>query len=58
MKVCEYFYAFLSKCLSVELFNQYEEESYADIQKLLEQVKDMPKEIFTFLLDKIYKRSK
>jgi farnesyl diphosphate synthase len=41
-----------------ELFATYEEESYAEIQGLLAQVTDMPKEIFTFLLDKIYKRSK
>ena len=40
------------------LFEEYEEKSYQDIQNLLNEVKDMPKEVFTFLLDKIYKRSK
>lgn len=40
------------------LFDQYEEESYEKIQNLLKQVTDMPIEIFTFLLDKIYKRAK
>jgi len=40
------------------LFDEYEEESYKEIQELLGKVTDMPKEIFTFMLDKIYKRSK
>lgn len=40
------------------VFEAYEEESYKTIQGLLGEVKDMPKEIFTFLLDKIYKRAK
>merc|ERR1719276_603427 len=39
------------------IFHEYEEKSYAEIQNLLKQVTDMPTEIFTFLLDKIYKRA-
>jgi farnesyl diphosphate synthase len=41
-----------------KIFHAYEEESYAKIQALLKDVKDMPTEIFEFLLRKIYKRSK
>ena len=40
------------------VFAAYEEKSYADIQKLLSEVKDMPREVFEFLLRKIYRRSK
>jgi farnesyl diphosphate synthase len=40
------------------IFAAYEEKSYADLQKLLGEVKDMPREVFEFLLRKIYKRSK
>ena len=40
------------------VFDIYEEKSYQDIQNLLKQVTDMPIEIFTFMLDKIYKRAK
>ena len=39
-------------------FKSYEEESYAMIQKLLSEVKEMPTEVFEFLLRKIYKRAK
>jgi farnesyl diphosphate synthase len=51
------------KKLFVELelearFNDYEEQSYKEIQALLSTVKSMPTEIFEFLLRKIYKRSK
>lgn len=41
-----------------ELFDAYEEESYRKIQSLVEEVRDIPKEVFEFLLKKIYKRSK
>lgn len=41
-----------------EEFEAYEEESYAAIRKLLSEVTSMPKEVFEFLLKKIYKRSK
>jgi farnesyl diphosphate synthase len=41
-----------------KIFHAYEEDSYAKIQALLKDVKDMPTEIFEFLLRKIYKRSK
>jgi farnesyl diphosphate synthase len=41
-----------------EEFEAYEEKSYAAIQELLDQVTSMPKDVFEFLLKKIYKRSK
>lgn len=41
-----------------ELFAKYEEESYATIQKLLDEVTLMPRDVFELLLNKIYKRSK
>lgn len=41
-----------------ELFDKYEEESYAAIQEELKNVTDMPQEVFTLFLKKIYKRSK
>jgi len=41
-----------------EVFREYEEKSYASIQKLLMETEGMPKEVFEFLLRKIYKRSK
>ena len=40
------------------VFQAYEEESYAKIQTLLAEVHDMPKAVFEFLLNKIYKRAK
>jgi len=40
------------------VFHAYEEKSYGEIQRLLAEVGDMPKEVFEFLLRKIYKRSK
>lgn len=40
------------------VFKEYEESSYRDIQKLLATVQSMPKEVFEFLLKKIYKRAK
>lgn len=40
------------------LFHKYEEESYARIQKLLDAADGLPREVFEFLLRKIYKRSK
>lgn len=41
-----------------ELFEEYEERSYKEIQDLLSEVKTMPREIFDTFLKKIYKRSK
>lgn len=41
-----------------DLFMKYEEESYTKLKKLIASVKDMPVDIFEFLLKKIYKRSK
>eukprot|EP00597_Dinobryon_sp_UTEXLB2267_P003256 CAMPEP_0170080140 /NCGR_PEP_ID=MMETSP0019_2-20121128/16355_1 /TAXON_ID=98059 /ORGANISM="Dinobryon sp., Strain UTEXLB2267" /LENGTH=480 /DNA_ID=CAMNT_0010293967 /DNA_START=16 /DNA_END=1458 /DNA_ORIENTATION=+ len=41
-----------------ELFKQYEEDSYAQLQQLMSEAKDMPRGVFEFLLKKIYKRSK
>ena len=41
-----------------EFFAEYEEASYARIQKMLDQVTLMPKSVFELLLNKIYKRSK
>lgn len=41
-----------------QAFEQYEEESYARIQAQLDQVKNVPRQVFEVLLHKIYKRSK
>uniref|UniRef100_A0A7S2JT51 Farnesyl diphosphate synthase n=1 Tax=Leptocylindrus danicus TaxID=163516 RepID=A0A7S2JT51_9STRA len=41
-----------------QVFKEYEEASYERIQKGLEKVELMPKEVFELLLKKIYKRSK
>lgn len=41
-----------------DLFKKYEEQSYTEIKNLLKEVKDMPTEVFEFLLRKIYKRAK
>jgi farnesyl diphosphate synthase len=39
-------------------FEEYENSSYARIKKLLDQSNELPREVFEFLLNKIYKRSK
>jgi farnesyl diphosphate synthase len=39
-------------------FKRYEEESYIELNRLINEVKNMPKDVFEFLLKKIYKRSK
>ena len=41
-----------------KIFADYETRSYMEIQALLGQVKNMPREVFEFLLKKIYKRTK
>jgi len=41
-----------------KLFEDYEEASYKSIQDQLEQLKDVPREVFDLFLKKIYKRSK
>jgi len=41
-----------------DVFKQYEEQSYLEIKNLLKEVRDMPTEVFEFLLRKIYKRAK
>lgn len=41
-----------------ELFAEYEEKSYADIMTMMDSATELPKEVFMFLLKKIYKRSK
>ena len=41
-----------------QMFKDYEEESYLQIQAELEKVTELPKEVFELLLKKIYKRSK
>jgi farnesyl diphosphate synthase len=41
-----------------QAFAEYEDRSYSEIQSLLAGVTFMPKEVFEFLLRKIYKRSK
>lgn len=41
-----------------EIFRAYEEESYKQIQTLLNEVQNMPRGVFEFLLGKIYKRTK
>jgi len=49
----------LYKELKLEkIFQEYEEESYRQIKALIDEYKDLPTEVFTFLLGKIYKRSK
>lgn len=40
------------------VFEKYEEDSYAEIQEELKKINDIPQEVFTLFLDKIYKRSK
>ena len=40
-----------------ELFEKYEEESYQNIQKALDQSSLVPRDVFDLLLKKIYKRS-
>lgn len=39
-------------------FLAYQEQSYAEIQKLMGQVKGMPSNVFEILLKKVYKRAK
>ena len=39
-------------------FHDYEAESYRNIQALLDTSVELPREVFEFLLKKIYKRSK
>merc|ERR1719263_2086180 len=39
-------------------FENYEEQSYASIMKLLDESTELPREVFMFLLRKIYKRKK
>lgn len=41
-----------------QTYFEYEQQSYDKIMALLEEVKELPREIFEFLLRKIYKRSK
>ncbi len=41
-----------------DIFAKYEETSHSQIKALMNEVTDMPKEVFEFLLRKIYKRSK
>jgi farnesyl diphosphate synthase len=41
-----------------ETFEKYEEESYNQLKTLIGEIKNVPKEVFEFLLNKIYKRSK
>ena len=41
-----------------DVFKKYEEQSYLEIKNLLKEVRDMPTEVFEFLLGKIYKRAK
>eukprot|EP00979_Chaetoceros_neogracilis_P003258 scaffold576_cov146-Chaetoceros_neogracile.AAC.10 len=42
----------------VKVFEDYEEQSYADIQHALDKITLMPRDVFELLLKKIYKRSK
>jgi farnesyl diphosphate synthase len=41
-----------------KIFQDYEENSYQTIKKLIDDYKELPTEVFTFLLGKIYKRTK
>jgi len=40
-----------------KIYKDYEEKSYAQLRKMIEEVRSMPKEVFIDLLEKIYKRS-
>jgi farnesyl diphosphate synthase len=42
----------------VQVFEEYEQASYKDIQAELDKVTEMPRDVFELLLKKIYKRSK
>ena len=49
----------LYKALDLEsIYRDYEDKSYAEIKKILDETKELPREVFEFLLNKIYKRSK
>ena len=39
-------------------FEAYEEDSYKNIQRLLDESQELPREVFEFLLRKIYQRKK
>lgn len=41
-----------------QIFEDYEEESYKSIKTMMNEVQELPSEVFEFLLKKIYKRSK
>ena len=41
-----------------QVYLDYEEKSHGQIQALLAQTRELPEEVFSFLLGKIYKRSK
>ncbi|CAE7544245.1 fps [Symbiodinium microadriaticum] len=41
-----------------QLFQKYEEESHAQIKAMIDSTPDLPREVFEFLLKKIYKRTK
>ena len=41
-----------------EKFQSYEEQSYKQLKKLIDDSPELPREVFEFLLNKIYKRSK
>ena len=41
-----------------KIFEEYEEQSFTNIKKLMSEVQDLPIGVFEFLLNKIYKRSK
>lgn len=41
-----------------EIFEDYEEQSYKSIRRMMQDVKELPADVFEFLLMKIYKRSK
>ena len=40
------------------IFETYEEESYVEIKRKIDEYKELPTEVFMFLLGKIYKRQK
>merc|ERR1719453_482259 len=49
----------LYRTLDLEsVYQEYEEESYIRIKKMLDETKGLPRGVFEFLLQKIYKRSK
>eukprot|EP00953_Heterococcus_sp_UTEX-ZZ885_P033195 17290-Heterococcus_DN1.PRE.3 len=39
-------------------YSEYEEKSHAEIQRLIQEVKDIPKDVYLNFVKRIYKRDK